>query len=150
MSADTAKPRPSTTARRVGYGVSAAINIVLLFLINTSPGWAAVPFLTERTADVIPLVNASLLVTVLVNLVQIIYDPRWLVALGSMITTTVGVAALVRMWQVFPFDFGTTAFNWPLVARIFLAVGIAGSLIALVVQAVTMIGARWHPPGRLT
>ncbi|MEU4424765.1 hypothetical protein AB0F81_29445 [Actinoplanes sp. NPDC024001] len=141
MTADTARRRPSTASRRVGYGVSAAINIVALYLVNVWPGWDAAPFLTEQTTDVIPLVNASLLAGVIVSLAQLVHDPQWLVALGSMTTTAIGTLSLIRMWQVFPFDFGGTSFDWPLATRVFLAVCIVGSIAGFAVQAVALVGA---------
>ncbi|MFC7530086.1 hypothetical protein [Actinoplanes sp. GCM10030250] len=138
ITADAERRRPSTAARRAGYGIAAAVNVTLLYLINAHPGWGAVPFLTGETDAVMPLVNASLGVGVVVPLVQFARDPRWLVALGSMATTAAGLPALVRLWQVFPLDFGDASFNWPLVARDLLAVGLFGSIIAVVVQAVAL------------
>lgn len=137
--------RPSAAARRTGYGIAIALNVVLLYLINGRPGWDAVPFLTDATADVIPLVNASLVAGLIVNLVQLVHDPQWLVALGGMITTAIGSVALVRLWQLFPFDFGGTSFNWPLMARVALSLGLVGSLIGFVVQAVVLVGALPRP-----
>jgi hypothetical protein len=132
--------RPSTAARRFGYSVSGAINLVLLYLINRNPGWAAVPFLTDRAADVIPLVNASLIIGLTVSLVQVVHDPRWLVALGRIATTVIGMAVMVRTWQVFPFDFGDASFNWPLVTRFVLAVGVLGSVVGLIAHTVSLAG----------
>jgi len=134
--------RPSAAARRAGYSVAAAINIVLLYLINQRPGWDAVPFLTQDTVHVLPLVNASLIVGLAVDLVQLFRDPPWLVALGGMATTGIGAAVLVRMWQVFPFDFGEASFNWPLLTRVLLALGVIGSLAGFAAQAVALAGAR--------
>jgi hypothetical protein len=151
MTADTSIRRPSPATRRVGYGIAATINLVLLYLVNGRPGWDAIPFLNDATSDVIPLVNASLVASAVINLVQLLHDPRWLVALGGMVTTAIGSAALVRLWQVFPFDFGDTSVNWPLLARIALAVGLIGSLIGFVVQAVVLVGSlpRPHHPNEV-
>ena len=54
------KPRPGPTARRSGYVVAAAVNAVLLYLVDVRPGWDAVPFLTADTTLVLGAVNASL------------------------------------------------------------------------------------------
>jgi hypothetical protein len=138
MSAVTARQRPPAAARRVGHCLAAAINIVLLYMIDNRPGWDAVPFLTEDTARVVALVNASLIVGLTVDLVQIVHDPPWLVALGGVTTTAVGAAVLIRMWQVFPFDFGDTAFDWPLLAHLLLALGVIGSLAGFATQSVAL------------
>ncbi|MFI1991512.1 hypothetical protein [Actinoplanes sp. NPDC020271] len=140
--ASTDRKRPPLTARRAGYGIGAAINAVLLYLINGRPGWTVVPFLGDDTAAVLPWINASLIVGLVVSLVQLVRDPPWLVALGGMATAGIGAAATARMWQVFPFVFGSTSFNWALIVRILLVVGVAGSFAALVSNAVKL-AASW-------
>ncbi|MEU7905851.1 hypothetical protein [Actinoplanes sp. NPDC049118] len=146
MPAVTARRRPSTAARRAGYSVAAAINIVLLYLINNRPGWDSVPFLTADTAHVLTLVNASLIVGLAVDLVQIVRDPPPLVALGAMTTTAIGIAVLVRMWQVFPLDFGDGSFDWPLLARVLLAAGLIGSLTGFAAQTMALARALREKP----
>jgi hypothetical protein len=56
------------------------------------------------------------------------HDPVWLKALGNLLTTLVAIAVGIRVWQVFPFDFGASA-GWALLVRVLLVVGIAGALI---------------------
>ncbi|SNY59213.1 hypothetical protein [Paractinoplanes atraurantiacus] len=119
------------TGRRAGYVIAAAVNGLLLFLINQWPGWDAVPFLSAETTQVLLAVNTSLIVGIVVNVVWIAYDPGWLTALGELATTGVGLVAMIRMWQVFPFTF-TGGFDWEVVTRILLAVGIGGSVIGLI------------------
>jgi hypothetical protein len=82
---------------------------------------------------VLPLVNASIIAGIAANAVFILLDPVWLRALGDIVTTSVGLAAMVRLWQVFPFDFTQTFVNLEVVARVVLVVGIAGSVIGIVV-----------------
>ena len=86
--------------------VAMTVNLVLLFLVNVGPGWQAVPFLTETT-DVLLLVNLSMAAAVAANAVYSVFDPPWVRALGDAVTTSVGLASLVRIWQVFLFDFDT-------------------------------------------
>jgi hypothetical protein len=140
MTTVPARRRPSTAARRAGYGVAVVVNVILLYLINERPGWDAVPFLTADTVRVLALVNASLIVGLAVDLVQVVRDPPWLVALGGLTTTAIGTAVLVRMWQVFPLDFGDASFDWPLLARVLLILGVIGSLAGFAAQAVALVG----------
>lgn len=133
------RTRPSAASRRVGYVVSAAVNAVLLYLVNVRPGWEAVPFLTPATVLVLPLVNASMVVSLVANLVYALYDRAWLKALGDVATTAVGLAALVKVWQVFPLALTDTTLPWETVARVLLAVGIVGSAIGILVAAVALI-----------
>jgi hypothetical protein len=131
--------RPPIAARRVGYLVAIGLNAAVLWLANVAPGWDALPFLTPETDLVMPFVNASLVAGVAANAVYMAADPRWLKALGDLVTTTVGIVAMVQIWQVFPFDFGDAAFDWALLVRWVLGIGIAGSAIGILVNLVSLV-----------
>ena len=114
------------------------------------PGWEALPYLTEDTPQVMPVVKASILVSLVTNAVYLAHDPRWLRALGDVTTTTVGLAALVRVWQVFPFDFSDGTFDWSLVVHVLLGVAIVGSVIGILVSLTSFVRdvATHHPVTR--
>ncbi|QGN32239.1 hypothetical protein [Microlunatus sp. Gsoil 973] len=135
-----ASGRPRTE-RRVGYLISVLLNLAGLFLINLWPGWRAVAFLTQDTPQVLGIVNAMLIVTAAVNVLYLITDPRWLVALGGLGTTVLGLIGLIQIWDVFPFGFANTAIDWPLVFRIALIIGFVGCGVAIVVQLAQFVGA---------
>ena len=138
--------RPSTASRRAGYVIAAAINAALLWLIHVWPGWDAVPFLTGDFADVLWLIDASLVVSIVLNLVYVIRDPRWLTAAGAVVTSAFGVAAAVLLLQVFPFDVGSGV--WPGVLRVLLWLGIVGGAIGVVVNVVAFVRALAGAPAR--
>ena len=142
---ETASKRPAVGDRRVGYVVAVLVNAAVLYAVNVWPGWQALPFLTEDMRLVLGLVNASMLVSIVANMVYFLVDPRWLKALGDIVTTAVGIAALVRMWQVFPFDFSGSSFDWALVVRVAMGVAIGGSAIALVVAFVSFVKSVGRP-----
>jgi len=131
--------RPSAGARRFGYLVAIGFTVAGWYVINVRPGWEAVPFLTSDTADVLGLLNFSLFVGIAVNLLYVVRDPRWLTALGDVVTTGVGLAVLVTAWQVFPFDFDAYTFGWAGLTRLVLVLAMVGSAIAIVVQLVTLV-----------
>jgi len=133
--------RPSLRVRRTGYLAGALINGVLLIAVNGFPGWDVVPFLTTDTRLVVGVVDLALVTGLLTNVAYALYDPEWLTALGGAVTACAGLVATVRVWQVFPFDFAGSAFDWPVTVRIVLVVGIAGSAIAVLVQLVTLVRA---------
>ena len=136
--------RPSAGARRAGYCIAIAFSAALLFVLNARPGWQAMPFLTSDTGQVLWLVNLSLAAGITANAVYFAYDPPWLRSLGDLVTTGIGLAAVIRIWQVFPFDLPA---GWSAGVRTLLVICIAGSCIALLVQIVTL--ARWiagHTP----
>ena len=132
--------RQTQASRRAGYVVAAVLNGVLLWLIHVWPGWDAVPFLNSDFQTVLWLVDLSLVVTILLNLVYLVRDPRWLTAAGAVVTASIGLAAVIRMMQVFPFDFGESDV-WPVVFRVLLWVALVGSIIGIVANLVTMVRA---------
>ncbi|WP_353828017.1 hypothetical protein [Agromyces sp. SYSU T0242] len=127
-------------ARRLGYAVAVLVGLLLLVLVNVWPGWRVVPFLTDAAAEVLPWINASLAIGVVVNAIDLILDRRWVKALGDAVTTGVGLAATIRIWQVFPFDFGDTTFPWVVVVRSLLVLAIVGSAIGILVAVVAFVG----------
>ena len=148
MTSPTIEPRTRTSPtrtpasrgqRRVGYTAGAVVNALVWVAVNWWPGWDAVPFLTADTRLVLGWVNASILVGLLANLVYAVSDPPALRALGDGVQNVVGLVAMVRLWQVFPVHFGPGGFDWELVARVFLGIGIVGASIAIVVALVRLV-----------
>lgn len=128
--------RPPVAARRFGYSVGVMVNLLLLYAVN-GIGWQELSFLTPDTERVIGLVNLSLALGVLVNLVLIAADPRWLKAVGDALTTAVTTVVLVRVWQVFPFTFDDGSL-WEQVARVAIGIALVGCVIALLVSFVSL------------
>jgi hypothetical protein len=132
---------PGPAARRFGFAVAAFVDLLLLFLGNIWPGWQVLPFLTGATVQVLPWINASLAVGVVANVANLIFDRAWLKAFGDLVTTSVGLAAMIQLWVVFPFDFGESTFPWVVIVRTLIVIAIAGSAIGIVVAAVTFVRA---------
>jgi len=134
----TEPPEPAGAAARTGGYVGGAVaNVLMLVLVNRWPGWEVVPFLTDQMPLVLGLVNATFVVAIVVNLVLAVGDPPRLKALGDLAIAGVGSAALLRIWQVFPFDVHGTV--WETVIRVLLVVGLVGSGIAILVALVRLV-----------
>ncbi|MBM7277705.1 hypothetical protein JTZ10_08015 [Gordonia rubripertincta] len=128
--------RVDAWSRRVGYSVSVAVNVVLLVAVLGWPGWEAVPFLTDDFRQIVGWVVAALGAGIVTNSVYAVTDSPAVRAVGELVVDAIGLVALIRLWQVFPFDFGDTDTPWSTVVRVVLAVGIAGTAIAMVVVIV--------------
>ncbi|MER7244880.1 hypothetical protein [Kribbella sp. NPDC000426] len=144
MLKQTTRRRPSSATRRTGYAAAIVVNAAMLYAIHSWPGWQQVPFLTASTTQVLGWVTATLIAGLAGNLVYLWSDPPWLKSLGDLVITGIGLVAIIRVWQVFPFDFGTASFDWAVLVRIALAVGFFGSIAAMIVQVVVLVadGAR--------
>lgn len=134
------RSRPRAASRRVGYVVAVAVNALMLYLLNRNPGWQSVPFLTDAMTWVIGVVNLSITAGLVANLVYVVWDPTWLKALGDLATTCAGVLAMLRIWQVWPFDFpaGTP---WDLLAHVALGLGLVGGAIGIIESTVRYVRA---------
>ena len=97
--------------------------------------------------------SGSFLYADAVNVVYLFSDPPWLKSLGDLITSGIGLAVAIRIWQVFPFSFQGSAAWWSTAVRVLLILVVAGSAISIVVQAVSLARrATHHTPhgGRLS
>ena len=133
MSANPAKDG-APAARRLGYLVAVVVNVVMLLLVNVRPGWRELPFLTEDLTGILWLINLSMVTSAVVNVVYLWHDPAWFKSVCQVGVSAIGLASAVRLWQVFPFDFSSSSFNWPAVTRLVLALAIFGSVVAIVAE----------------
>lgn len=127
--------------RRAGYVLAVLINLALLFVVNIWPGWESVPFLTADAAALVVLVNVSLIVSAVTNLVYVAADPAWLKALGDLLTTAIALAVMIGALRIFPFDFGGSSIDWDLWARVILWFLTAVLVIAVIAQAIALVRA---------
>jgi hypothetical protein len=142
------KPRPPRAARVFGYGLAAAINAALIWIVNVAPGWRWVPFLSEEFASVLGLVTLSLLVGLLLNLAYVAYDPQWFRHLGEAASAGIASVVLLQLFRVFPFDLGT--WTWvPGPLRIVLVIAcVATAIGALANLAMALRDLALHDDGR--
>ena len=110
------------------------LNSVLLWIVHRILGWGWLPFLTPAWTLVLPVLTASLIVAIVVNLGLLCYDRVWLRSPANILVAAFGIAVSVRIWRVFPFDFSRYTFGWDTVARVLLVLSIVGSAIAIVVE----------------
>lgn len=130
--------RMAGAGRRAGYVAAAVVNLVLLWITNQLLDWGWPAFLTDDFEDLLPWVNASFLATIGVNLIWVWRDPAWFRHLGEAATNLISLVVAWRTWQIFPFDFSGYSFDWELVARILIVVGMVGAAIGTVVELVRL------------
>lgn len=125
--------------RRIGYSASITVNAVLLGAILGWPGWEVIPFLSDEFRQVESWVIASIAVAILVNAIYLVTDPPVVKATGQLIADAVTLAALIRIWRVFPFTFADSTIPWETIARVVIAVSVAATAIAIVDSAVRAV-----------
>jgi hypothetical protein len=125
-------------ARKVGYLVAVIVNVIIWVLLNIRPGWRELSFLTEDFLDILWVVNLSLVASAVVNLVYLFFDPAWFKSVSQIGVLAIGMAASIRTWQFFPFDFSSYLFPWDEMTRVLLGLAIFGSFVAIVVELVKL------------
>jgi hypothetical protein len=125
----------SDVARRSGYVIAIAVNVVMLYVVNNLLAWNILPFLTDDFGRVLWLIDVSLLATIMVNFVYVAYDQRWFRSLGQIGLNLISLVVAVRMYQVFPFDFTGLTFDWTQIARVVIIFTILGTAIGAMVEA---------------
>lgn len=133
------KAKPGKNQRRMGYTVAVVVNAALLGAVNGWPGWQSVPILTDETPQVLPIFNASLVVGVVSNVLNLVFDSEKLKILGELVTSALAAAVILRTWAVFPFDFHGSTVTWDLVTRVLLGFALVGCCISIIVQVVLLI-----------
>ena len=130
--------REQVAGRRIGYLVAAGLNAALLWIAHQLLDWGWPSFLTGAFDDLLPYVTVSLAATMVVHLVWMMWDPAWFKHLAQLGLDLISVVVTVRAWQIFPFDFSGLPSWWEPVARLVIAVGIVGSAIGSVAEAVRL------------
>ena len=143
----TAARRGEAPGRKVGYVVAVAINAVLLWVSHQLLEWGWPRFLTEDYEQLLGIITASFVATIIANALFVLADPPWFKALANTATSAISFAVAWRTWQVFPFDFSTYARDWSTLVRVILVVAMVGTAIATVVNLVLVpvrLGQRRH------
>jgi hypothetical protein len=123
---------------RAGYVVAVIVNVIMWVLVNVRPGWRELPFLTADFLDILWVVNLSMITGAVANVAYLFYDADWFKSVCQIGVTAVGLAASIRMWQVFPFDFSSYLFPWEGITRVLLILAIVGSVVAIVSEVVKL------------
>jgi hypothetical protein len=118
----------------------AAIIFGIVFYILLNRYYPLVPFLTENFQLVLPLLNISIFVSIIINATRIFITHRLYKALGELVITGFFVLVAAQLWIFFPIDtqwFGNEE-SWNLIFRILL---IVPPLLAVLATTIELIKA---------
>lgn len=130
----TDRPSLSPAARRFGYVMAIVANAIMLWLAHQLLGWEWPSFLTDDFDQVLGLITASFVASMVVNAGYLVHDRGRFRALGDLVVAAFGFVVSLRMWNVFPFDFSGWETDWSWLVRTALVVGIVGTAIAMIVN----------------
>ena len=136
---ETSPPKTrSSSGKRAGYAIAAVINGALVYVVHNLLAWDVAPFLTNDFEDVVPIITASLVATVVFNVIYLFYDPGWFKHLSQVGLLGISIAATAKMYRVFPFDFSAYEFDWATLARVAMIIAIVGASIGIVAELVKL------------
>ncbi len=127
---------------RGGYLFGAAVYVLLLFCVNSWPGWESIPFVTDAAASLLWLVNLSLALGLLAQLACAVDDTARVRALGIYCVALVNFALVASLLQVFPFDYGDVDPAWATATRLVLALLLGWALVRAMRSAVRLAHGR--------
>ena len=124
-------PRMAREARRLGYSIAAAANIVMIWVVHNILGWDVFGWLTAEFDLLLPWLTVSFVIGALLNLIYVAEDSVPIKSPGQILSSVVGLVVTVRTLAVFPFDFTGYGFDYTIPIRIALWVSIVGILFGI-------------------
>ncbi|MDA8219160.1 MAG: hypothetical protein M0Z94_16265 [Dehalococcoidales bacterium] len=125
-------------ARRVGYGATVVVNLILLYIMNNLLAWHF-PFLTDSFVAVLWVMNLSLLAGIVGNALLLAYDDFWFHQVVRIATNIFGFAVVYTLLVIFPFDLPEA---WDIIVRIALVAALVGIGIGTLVESVRLVFVR--------
>ncbi len=138
---DATRPtaRRSRSARRVGYALTAGVNLIAWWITLNLLDWGWPSFLTGAFEDLSALIGFSLAATAVMNLTWMAHDPPRFKHTAQIALNVVSMAVTIRTWQVFPFDFSTFSYDWTVVVRLAIGASMLGLIVASVSELVKVV-----------
>ncbi len=123
-------------SRYSSYLATAVISGAMLFVVNKIADWN-LAFITDDWEKMVDIFNFSLIVTIIINIIFLLYDERRFYFLGRTILDIITIIVLYNLVTIFPLDFSAVNINWlNIVARLAFWLGMAGSVIGIIVRSV--------------
>jgi len=120
---------------KAGYVFSIIFSFVALYVANNLLVWQ-VPFLTNEWTASLWVLNISITLTIIFNILFLIYDKIWFRSLLKMTLNIVSILFLTTFIYVYPLDFSSLSYEstLDLIIKIVLIISIAGTFIATIVE----------------
>ena len=117
--------------RNVGHGVTLIVDLLLLWIVDNLLAWDVLPFLTGEFAEVSGLIMFSLVASMVVHVALLASSRPRPSPIERAALAAIDVWVSISVLRVFPFDFDEYSFDWSIVARTVLVIGVIGSAIGL-------------------
>lgn len=127
--------------RRFGYLVGIAVSAAILYAANDLLKRDIVPFLTADFDQLLPIINASLVASIVVNSIWVLYDAMWIRSTGQILLNLASIGVLTLTFRVFPFDFSPYSFDWESLVKVTLVFLVLALAIATAYEIAKLVSA---------
>ncbi|MGB9980471.1 hypothetical protein [Methanobacterium sp.] len=116
-------------SKKSEYIGAIVVNVILLYIFNNLLVWH-VYFITNTFNEVLGLINLAIIVTIIGNIIFLMFNPGWFRHIVKIILNIFAFTAVYSIYSVFPFNFSSFLIDWSAtIALIFIMVGIAVATI---------------------
>ena len=126
-------------SKKSDYVASIIFNLILWYIFNNLLKWH-VYFITDALNEVLWIINLSILTTIIINAILLMFDPEWFRHLMKIILNIFAFIAVYFVYTVFPFKFNSIYIVWGF--KILLIVGMIGIAIAFIEEIYLLITRR--------
>ncbi|MFA6099103.1 MAG: hypothetical protein WCV50_06235 [Patescibacteria group bacterium] len=125
------------------YVFAVICNAIGLFIINSLLKWEA-QFITADWTKVLPYLNFSIILSLVVYFIFIFFDRRGFYFLGRTAMDVVGIFILIKLYLIFPFDFNKFfQLGWlNSVMPWLLLLGVIGIIIGIMVRISRLVSGK--------
>jgi hypothetical protein len=118
------------------YFVAIIFNIIFLYIVNNLLNWQ-VYFITNSFNEVLWIINLSIIITIIGNILLLLYSPERFRHVMKIILNIVAFIAVYFVYIVFPFNFYNSFYNWGF--SILMILAMIGIIIASIVEIYLLV-----------
>jgi hypothetical protein len=118
------------------YFVAIIFNLIFYYIVNNLLNWQ-VYFITNSFNEVLWIINLSIIITIIGNIILLVYSPERFRHLMKIILNIVAFIAVYFVYIVFPFNFYNSFYNWGF--SILMILAMIGIIIASIVEIYLLV-----------
>jgi hypothetical protein len=118
-------------SKKSEYIVAIIVNLIGFYIFNNLLNWH-IYFVTNAFNEVLWIINLSITVAIIGNVLLLLYSPERLRHGVKIIINIISFIAVYIVWKVFPFNFYNSFYNW--LFGILLILALIGIAIAIIVE----------------
>ncbi|MGZ7067530.1 MAG: hypothetical protein ACXVHT_04450 [Methanobacterium sp.] len=118
------------------YITAIIFGLIFLYIVNNLLNWN-IYFITGALNQVLWIINLSIIVTIIGNILLLAYSPQWFRHVIKIIINIISLISIYFVYIVFPFNFYNSFINWGV--SIFLILIMIGIVIAIIVEVYQFI-----------